>query len=166
MWHARRVLDGASHDTRSMKFRATILTTGKNAAGIAIPDEVVEGLGSGRRAPVRITINGHTYRSSLATVNGQPMVGFSAENREKAGVAGGDTVDVDIEVDTEKREITLAPDFAAALDHEPDARRFFDSLTYSVQQWHALSVEGAKTPETRQRRIEKSVAMLREGRAR
>lgn len=149
-----------------MRFRATILTTGKTAAGIAIPDEVVEGLGSGRRAPVRVTVNGHTYRSSLATVNGQTMVGISAENREKAGVEGGQTVDVDIEVDTQKREVTLAPDFAEALDREPEARRFFDSLTYSVQGWHTQSVEGAKTPETRQRRIEKSVAMLRDGRAR
>jgi Bacteriocin-protection, YdeI or OmpD-Associated/Domain of unknown function (DUF1905) len=149
-----------------MKFRATVHTTGKTAAGIPIPDEVIEGLGAGRRPPVRVTINGHTYRTSIGTVDGRAMVSFSVENRLKAGVAGGETVDIDIQVDTQKREVTLSPDFAEALDREPEARRFFDSLTYSVQQVHTLSVEGAKTPETRQRRIEKSVAMLREGRAR
>ena len=149
-----------------MRFRATILQTGKNAAGIVVPDEVIEGLASGRRPPVRVTVNGHTYRTSIGTIDGRAMVSFSVENRTKAGVAGRDTVDVDIELDTQKREITLAPDFTAALDAEPAARRFYDALTYSVPQWHALSVEGARTPETRQRRIEKSVALLREGRAR
>jgi hypothetical protein len=149
-----------------MRFRTTILQNSKTAAGIPIPEEVIEGLASGRRAPVRMTINGHTYRSSLATVNGRAMVGISVENRAKAGVAGGDEVDIDIEVDTQPREVTVPSDFAAALDQEPAARRFFDALTYSNRQWHVLSVEGAKTPETRLRRIEKSVAMLREGRAR
>jgi len=86
--------------------------------------------------------------------------------REGAGVAGGDTVDVDIELDTAPREVTVPPDFAAALKRQPDAKRFFDGLSYSNQQWHVLSIEGAKTPETRQRRIDKSVDMLREGRAR
>lgn len=94
------------------------------------------------------------------------MVGISAQNRGKAAPAGGDAVDVDIEVDTQPRDVTVPPSFALALDREPAARRFFDGLTYSVQQWHVLSVEGAKAPDTRQRRIEKSVAVLREGRAR
>lgn len=149
-----------------MRFRATILQTGTTAAGIPIPDEIVDGLASGRRAPVRMTVNGHTYRSSLATVNGRTMVGISAENRDKAGVAGGEEVDVDIELDTQPREISVPADLSAALDREPAALHFFDGLTYSVKQWHVLSVEGAKTAETRQRRIEKSVAMLRHGRAR
>lgn len=149
-----------------MHFRATILQTGKAACGIPIPDEVVEGLGAGRRAPVTMTINGHTYRSSLATIEGRAMVGISAENRALAGVAGGAEVDVDIQVDARPREIAVPPDLAAALDAAPAARHFFDGLTYSVKQWHVLSVDGARTAETRQRRIEKSVAMLAEGRAR
>ena len=94
------------------------------------------------------------------------MVGVSAETRQKAGVAGGDEVDVDIELDTAPRVATVPPDLAAALDAEPAARRTFDGLTFSMQNYHVQSVEGAKTPETRQRRIEKSVATLREGRAR
>jgi uncharacterized protein YdeI (YjbR/CyaY-like superfamily) len=74
-------------------------------------------------------------------------------------------VDVDIELDTEPREVVVPPDLAAALDAEPQARRFFDGLSYSNKSRHALSVQGAKTEETRQRRIAKSVAMFLEGRS-
>ena len=149
-----------------MRFRTTILQGDKTATGIRIPDEVVEALGSGKRPPVKVTINGFTYRSTIATVSGMPMVGVSAENRAGAGVAGGDEVDVDIELDTAPREVTVPDDFAAALDAEPKARATFDGLSNSNKGWHVTSIEGAKTDETRQRRIARSVEMLREGRAR
>ena len=149
-----------------MKFRTTILTTGKTAAGIRVPEEVVTGLGGGKRAPVRVTINGYTYRSSLAVVDGAPMVGVSAEHRAGAGVAGGDEVDVNMQLDTAPREVTVPADLAAALDAEPAARATFDRLSYSNRSWHVLSVSGAKTDETRQRRIAKSVEALKAGRPR
>src|SRR5207342_119498 len=117
-----------------MRFRTTILGTGKNAAGIEIPDEVVTGLGAGKRPPVRVTINGYTYRNTIAVMGGVYMVGVSAENREQAHVAGGDEVDVDIELDTEPRTLPLPPDFIDALDRQHDARRVFDNLSYSRQQ--------------------------------
>jgi uncharacterized protein YdeI (YjbR/CyaY-like superfamily) len=94
------------------------------------------------------------------------MLPVSAEVRQRAGVAAGDTVEVDLEPDTAPREVILPPDFAAALDKDQDARRFFDGLAYSRKQWHVLSIEGAKTAETRQRRIQKSLDILREGKAR
>jgi hypothetical protein len=149
-----------------MKFRTKVETAGKTAAGIHIPNEIVEALGKGKKPPVRVTINGYTYRSTIATVGGRFMVGVSAENRAAARVAGGDTVDVDIELDTAPRELTVPPELAKALDREPKARKFFDGLSFSNRQWHVVNVEGAKTDETRQRRIAKSVEMLREGRAR
>src|SRR5258706_10563249 len=106
-----------------MKIRAVIELGGKTATGFEVPAEVVEALGAGKRPPVRVTINGYTYRNTVAVMGGVFMVGVSAENREKAGVAGGDDVDVDIELDTQPRELTLPPDFRAALDRQPDARR-------------------------------------------
>jgi Bacteriocin-protection, YdeI or OmpD-Associated/Domain of unknown function (DUF1905) len=149
-----------------MRFRTTILGAGKNAAGIEIPEEVVVALGKGKRPPVRITINGYTYRNTVAVMGGAYMVGVSAEHRAAAGLAAGDEVDVDIELDTAPREVAVPDDFAAALDADPEARRTFDGLSYSNRSWHVLSVEGAKTEETRQRRIEKSIATLHEGRPR
>lgn len=149
-----------------MQFRTTILQTGKTTTGIPVSDEIVEALGAGKRPPVTITVNGHTYRSTVAKMGGRSMVSLSAENRAAAGVAGGDEVDVEIALDTAPREAVVPPDFAAALDAEPDARRTFDGLSYSNKSWHVLQVEGAKTDETRQRRIGKSVEILKQGRAR
>ena len=146
-----------------MKFRTTILVAGKTATGIRIPDDVMDALASGRKPPVRVTINGYTYRSTVATVDGKPMVGVSADVRERAGVAGGDEVDVDVELDTAPREVELPADFAAALERDPAARRTFEGLSNSNKRAHVLPIEGAKSPETRQRRIDKSIATLREG---
>lgn len=149
-----------------MRFHTTILQSDKTATGIRIPDEVVEALGSGRRPSVKVTINGFTYRSTVAVMGGAYMVGVSAENRAGAGVAGGDEVDVDIELDTAPREVTVPAGFAEALDAEPAARRTFDSLSYSNKSWHVLQYTGAKTDETRQRRLTKSIDALKEGRIR
>jgi hypothetical protein len=149
-----------------VRFHTTILESGKTATGIRIPDEIVEALGAGKRPPVRVTINGYTYRNTVAVMGSDYMVGVSAEHRAGAGVAGGDEVDVEIELDTAPREIEVPADLATALDQEPDARRTFDGLSYSNKSWHVLQVTGAKSEETRQRRIAKSVAALREGRIR
>jgi hypothetical protein len=149
-----------------VRFRATVEQAGKTATGIEVPETVVEGLGAGKRPPVRVTINGYTYRSTVASMGGRFMVGVSAENREASGVAGGDRVDVDIELDTAARVVGVPKDFAAALKKEPKARKTFDALSPSNKGWHVQSIERAKTDETRQRRIARSVAALREGKPR
>jgi hypothetical protein len=149
-----------------MRFRTTILQGDKTATGLRIPVEIVEALGAGRRPKVSVTIRGYTYRSSVAVVSGDYMVGVSADVRAAAGVAGGDEVDVDIELDTASREVTVPQDFAAALDAEPEARRTFEALSYSNRSWHTLQIDGARTDETRQRRIARSLEALREGRPR
>jgi hypothetical protein len=149
-----------------MRFRATLESSGGTTTGVVVPSEIVEALGKGKRPPVTVTINGYTYRNTVAVMGGQFMLGVSAEHRAGAGVAAGELIDVDLELDTAPREVSVPPDFAAALDGEPAARAFFDSLSYSNRSWHVLQVEGAKTQETRQRRIARSLEMLREGRAR
>jgi hypothetical protein len=149
-----------------MRFRATILQSGKTATGIPVPDDIVEALGAGKRPPVTVTVNGYTYRSSVAVMDGRYMVGLSADNRAAAGAQGGDQVDVEIALDTAPREVSVPADLAAALDAEPAARRTFDGLSYSNKSWHVLQIEAAKTDETRQRRVAKSIEALREGRVR
>ncbi len=149
-----------------VRFRTTIVQSGKNTTGIEVPPEVVEALGAGKRAKVKVTIGDYTYRSSLASMGGVPMVSLSAENRAGAGVAGGDEVEVELAVDLEERTVTVPPDLASAMDAVPAARATFDRLSYSNQSWHVLQIEGAKTDETRQRRIAKSVDALAAGRPR
>jgi len=147
-----------------MRFRAVILLGGKTATGIRVPREVVERLGPSKRPAVLVTVGSHTYRSTVAVMDGEFMLPVSAEVREHAGVAAGDEVDVELELDTAPREVTLPDDLARALADDREARRFYDGLSYSNQRRHVLAVEGAKTPETRERRIAKAVEMLREGR--
>ncbi len=144
-----------------MKFHSVVQLNGKTATGIPVPAEVVAALGPSKRPAVKVTLNDYTYRTSIATVDGEYMLSVSAEVREKAGVKAGDQVDVDVELDTAPREVALPPDFAAALDRDPNARRAFDALSYSNKQRLTLPIQDAKTPETRQRRIEKAIASLK-----
>jgi hypothetical protein len=148
-----------------MQFQATLLLSGKSATGIQVPDDVVAALNSGKRVAVRVTINGYTYRSTITPMGGVYMLPVSAEVRGHAGIAAGDGVTVDVELDTEVRTVTIPPDFAAALATDAEAGRVFAKLPYSHQQRHVLAIEGAKTPETRQRRIDKALEMLHENHA-
>lgn len=149
-----------------MRFRTTLLQSEGTATGIRIPDEIVEALGKGKRPPVVVTINGYSYRNTVAVMGGTYMVGVSAEHRKGAGVSGGDEIDVDIELDTAPREVAVPDDFRAALDADADARRTWDGMSYSNRSWHVLQIEGAKSAETRERRIAKSIDTLRQGRPR
>lgn len=143
-----------------MTFQATVELNGKTATGIEVPAAVVESLGAGRRPAVRATVNGYTYRTTVAPMGGRHLLSVSADVRAAAGVAAGDVVEVALVVDTEPREVTVPADLAAALDAVPAARRAFDALSFSNKQRHVLPVEQAKTEETRQRRIAKAVAAL------
>ncbi|MDB5240448.1 MAG: hypothetical protein JWP57_1073 [Spirosoma sp.] len=146
-----------------MKLHAILQRHGKTATGFQVPEEVVTSLGTSKRPAVRVTINGFTYRSSIAVMNGEFMLGVSAENRQAAGIEAGQEVELEIELDTESREVVLPPDFVAALASNPSAKAFFEELSYSNQRRHVLSFEQAKTDETRQRRIAKSISMLKIG---
>ncbi len=149
----------------TMKIHTTILQSGKTACGIVIPPEVVESLSGGKHPKVSATINGYTYRSSIASMGGTFMLSVSAEVRENAKVAAGDEVDVEIELDTAPREVTVPPDLQAALDADAAAKTFFEKLSYSNKLRHVLAIEDAKSAETRQKRIAKSVGLFHEGKS-
>ena len=144
-----------------MRFRTTVELGGRTATGLEVPDAVVEALGAGRRPPVRVTIGGHTYRSTVAVMGGRYLLPLSAENRTAAGVAAGDEVEVAVELDTEPREVPVPADLTAALAGDDGARAAFERLSYSHRRRHVLAIEEAKTPETRLRRIARTVDGLR-----
>jgi bifunctional DNA-binding transcriptional regulator/antitoxin component of YhaV-PrlF toxin-antitoxin module len=143
------------------KIKVVIELGGKNATGFEVPEAVVTALGKGRKPPVTISIGDYQYRSTIATMGGRFMVPVSAEVRKATGVAAGDEVEVKIELDTQPREVSVPDDFASALDGEPEAKRRFESLSYSHKRQHVTAIDDAKTAETRKRRIDKAIAMLK-----
>jgi Bacteriocin-protection, YdeI or OmpD-Associated/Domain of unknown function (DUF1905) len=148
--------------TVEMKFTTTIQGSG-NKTGIEVPEEVVTALGAGRRPPVVVTMNGASYRSSIAVMGGRNMVGVSAANRQLTGVSAGDTVEVAMKLDTRPRTIEVPEDLAAALESEPEAKAFYEALNYSSQRRYVEPITDARTPETRSRRVAKTVADLKAG---
>ena len=141
-------------------FKTTLLQGGKTATGIKIPPEIIETLGAGKKPPINVSINGFTYRSTVAVMGGNYMVGVSAENRAGAKVNGGDKIEVTIELDTEPRELDLPVEFKKALDKNAKAKKAFESLSYSRKQVHVVPIAVAKTDETRQRNINKAIDIL------
>lgn len=146
-----------------MRFHTTIALHGKSATGIEVPTDVVAALGQGKRPKVTVTINGYSYPSTVGVMGGVSLIPVSADVRAKAGVAAGDEVEIDLVPDTGPRTVEVPVDLAEALASVPAARMAFDKLSYSGQQRYVLSIEQAKTPETRQRRIEKAVTELAAG---
>jgi len=146
-----------------MKFSTTIVQTGANTTGIVVPDAVVEALAAGKRPKVRATIKGYVWRTSIAPMGGRFWVGVSADVRAGAQVAGGDEVELELELDDAPREVEIPPDFAAALAAHPTEKARFEQLSYSHQRRHVMAIEAAKAPETRARRIEGALKILREG---
>ncbi len=145
--------------------KATFTTTviqaeGKNATGLRVPAEAVAALGTKKRPSVKVSISGHTYRSTIAAFGDVFMLPLSAEHREAAGVEAGDEVEVTIELDVEPRTVDVPEDLAAALAEKPGAREAFDALAYSARKEHVRQVESAKAQETRERRIASIVAKL------
>jgi hypothetical protein len=126
-----------------------------------VPAEVVGALASGKRPKVAITINGHTWRSRVASRGGRFLVGISAANRAASGIALGDEVEVALELDIEPRVVAEPTDLAEALDADPPAREAFDRLPYGLRRKHVTAVEDSKSAETRQRRIARLIATLR-----
>ena len=143
-----------------MKFKTKLLQgESKNVTGFAIPTEIIERLGAGKRPPVKVTINGYTYRNTVAVMGGKYMVGVAAEHRAKAKVEGGDSIDVELVLDTAPREVAVPDDLAAGL-RKAKALAAFEALAYTYRKEDARAVNEAKAPETRARRIEKIVQRI------
>ncbi len=146
-------------------FETTLSASGNNT-GIVVPDDVVERLGRGKRPPVLVTVNDYEYRSTVAVMGGRYVISLSAAVRAATGLEGGDPISVTLQVAETPREVEVPADFAAAMEQQEPARQFFDGLSNSVQRYHVDNINAAKAPETRQRRIDKSVGLFLAGKQR
>jgi hypothetical protein len=144
-----------------VRLRLELRSGGGNTAGFLIPDAVVEALGGGRRPKVVVTIGPHTWRSSIANMGGEFMLGVSMENRAAAGVAAGEVLDVDVELDTAERTVDVPDDLAAELARDDALRATWDRWSFTRRKEAARLLVEAKKPETRTRRLEKVLADLR-----
>lgn len=146
-------------------FETTVAASGNNT-GMVVPDEVIEQLAAGKRPSVLVDVNGYEYRNTVAVMGGQYMIGISAAIRKATGLKGGDPIRVTLTVADTPRDVNVPADFAAALAADEAVEAFFGKLSNSLQRYHVDNVNAAKTAETRQRRIEKAVALFRNGQKR
>ena len=144
------------------KFRTTLVRGDGTTLGMIVPPEIVEELGKGKRPPVKVTINGYTYRNTVAVMGGQYMIGVANEHRKPARVENGGTVDVTLELDLEKREVAVPPELAKALSKDKAAKAAWDKLSYSHQRQHAEPIANAKAEETKVRRVARTLEMLKQ----
>ena len=143
-----------------MKFKARVIPSG-NATAVEVPEAVMAALGREARPPVSITINGHSWRSRVAAMRGLKLIGISAANREAAGVAEGEMVEVDVTLDDAPRTVDLPDDLATALKHSVGALAAFERLPFGLKQKHVRDIEASSMAQVRERRIVKLVATLK-----
>jgi hypothetical protein len=127
-----------------------------------VPEEVMDALG-GRRVPVVATVNGYAWRTTTAVYGGVAMVGLNKAVQAGARVGAGDRVSVELERDDAPREVDVPEPLAEALAREPAAKAAFDGLAYTHRREFAEWIAGAKKDDTRERRLEKTLEMLRAG---
>lgn len=155
----------AASKPTSASFDTTVAASGNNT-GIIVPMEIINHLAAGRRPQVVVNVNGYEYRSTVGIMGGNHMISISAAVRKAAGLSAGDSIHVTLTVANAPQEVIVPADLAAALAADERAGAFFEKLSNSMQRFHVDNVNGAKSDETRKRRIEKAVSLFRDGKQR
>lgn len=147
-----------------VSFKTTLLAFGNNT-GIEVPEEIMAELNAGKRPSLLVKVNGYDYQNTPGIMNGKTMLSFSSEHREKTGLKGGDEIHVELAVSNKPREVGMSDEFKEALQAS-NTEQFFNTLSNSLQRYHCDLINGAKTDETRQRRIEKAIGLFKAGKKR
>ena len=151
--------------TGSETFETTLSAIGNNT-GIEVPPEVIDALGAGQRPPVIVNVNGYEYLSTVAVMGGKSLIGVSAAIRKATGLQGGDPITVALTLNTAPRAVDVPSDLQDAFSKNPAAEQFFGTLSNSLQRYHIDNINGAKTDETRARRVAKAVELFLAGKQR
>jgi len=152
-------------EPNSVTFETTVAVSGNNT-GIVVPEEAIEQLAAGKRPPVLVKVNDYEYQTTVGVMAGKHLVSISAAVRKATGLQGGDPVQVTLTVNGTPREVTIPPDFAVALAADEQASAFFGKLSNSMQRYHIDNITAARSADTRQRRIDKSIDLFRAGKQR
>lgn len=139
-------------------FKALIVRDG-SACFIPVPFDPKPIFGK-VRAPVRVTLNGYTFSSTIASMGGTVCIPFRKSNRKAAGLDGGETLDVTLEPDAQERRVNPPSDLIVALTRSSGGWDQWQQLSYTRQREDVEAIEGAKKPETRERRIARVVTKV------
>jgi hypothetical protein len=151
--------------TEAVTFETTLSAIGRNT-GVEVPSEAMAALGVGQRPAVVVNVNGYEYRTTVAVMGGKTLVGVSAAIRETTGLKGGDPITVTLTLDHAPRVVEVPADLQLAFAENPKAAEFFGTLSNSLQRYHIDNVNGAKTVETRARRVAKAIELFLAGKQR
>lgn len=150
----------------ALRFKAQLQTRGP-AAAVVLDDDQVATVGEGaKRFPVVATVNGYTWRTSVTRMGGEFLLGLNRAVREGAGVEAGDQVEVSLELDSEPREVEVPDALGAALEADSVAQASFRSMSFTHRKEYCRWVAEAKRDETRKRRVDQAVEMIRNGQTR
>ena len=150
----------------SVRLTATLVPRGP-AAAVVLDGEQVGTVGEGaKRFPVVATVNGYSWRTTVTRMRGEFLLGLNRAVRQEAGVEAGDTVEVNVELDTAPREVEVPRALANALAEDPEARVAFDRLAYTHRKEYVRWIDEAKSDETRERRLAQALEMLRQDKTR
>jgi hypothetical protein len=144
----------------------TKLSAFGNNTGIEVPPAVIDALGAGKRPAVSVDVNGYVYRNTVGAMGGKHLISVSAAVRKETGLKAGDPITVTLTVEHAARTVDVPADLLAAFKSAPGTQAFFEGLSNSVQRLHVDNIAAAKTDETRQRRIDKTIELFRNGKQR
>lgn len=142
----------------SVTYTTTVIGHGNHAA-LEVPDEVLAELGTNKRAPLKVSINGYNFQTTATGVDGKCMIPFAMKDREGSGTKAGDVIEVTVELDSGHREVEMHPELVSALA-AASLTEVFEALTYSKRKEFARQVNEAKADETRAKRIQKVIESL------
>jgi hypothetical protein len=154
-----------SSKPKSVQFDTKLTAIGNNT-GIVVARELIEELGAGQRPAVMVDVNGYRYRNTVGVMSGKHMISVSAAVRAATGLKVGDAIHVKLTVATESRTFMVPSDLERAFKLNKQARAFFDTLPNSLQRYHVDNINGAKTDETRRRRVDKAIELFSAGKKR
>jgi Bacteriocin-protection, YdeI or OmpD-Associated/Domain of unknown function (DUF1905) len=149
----------------SVTFETTVAASGNNT-GIVVPEEAIGQLAAGKRPAVLVDVNGYQFRNTVGVMGGKYMISISAAVRQATGLKGGDPIRVTLTIAGAPPEVKVPSDFAEALAADEQTATFFGKLSNSMQRYHVDNINAAKSAETRQRRIDKAIALFRDGKQR
>jgi hypothetical protein len=149
----------------SVTFETTLSAFGNNT-GIEVPPEVIDQLAAGKRPAVVVNVNGYEYRNTVGVMGGKSLVSVSSAVRKATGLKGGDPITVTLTVNNAPRVVDVPTDLQKGFSDNPVAGQFFGTLSNSVQRYHIDNINGAKTDETRARRVAKAIELFLAGKQR